>query len=50
MTYLTASGVSWGLFAYCSLGGYQAISLSDEDDCDAIETVEMIVVRAPQAE
>ncbi|KAH7165192.1 hypothetical protein EDB81DRAFT_852139 [Dactylonectria macrodidyma] len=50
MTYLTASGVSWGLFAYCSLGGYQAISLSDEDDCETVETVEMVVIRAPHAE
>lgn len=34
MTYLIASGISWGLFAFCSLGGYQAISWEEDVDCD----------------
>ncbi|KAF2464796.1 uncharacterized protein BDR25DRAFT_319053 [Lindgomyces ingoldianus] len=32
ITYLVASGISWGLFAYCSLGGYRAITLDGDPD------------------
>jgi hypothetical protein len=41
LTYLLASGLAWGLFAYCSLGGYNAISLlDDEDESESLPGVE----------
>jgi hypothetical protein len=32
ITYITLSAVSWGMFAFCSLGGYNAITLDEDSE------------------
>ncbi|KAK3690092.1 hypothetical protein B0T22DRAFT_462978 [Podospora appendiculata] len=32
VAYIASMGLSWGLFAFCSLGGYRKISLHDSED------------------
>lgn len=29
--------MAWGMFAYCSLGGYHAISLYDEEESESVD-------------
>ncbi|KAF2176807.1 hypothetical protein K469DRAFT_755439 [Zopfia rhizophila CBS 207.26] len=44
VTYLAASALSWGLFAYCSLGGYGAITLHEDlDDTGITQAAEAYI-------
>ena len=34
IAYIVAAVMAWGMFTYCSLGGYHAISLYDEEESE----------------
>ena len=49
VTYIAASAISWGLFAFCSLAGYRGVTLYEEmEEEEAIPTLNAL--RVPQQE